>query len=279
MTNYKLIVTDMDGTVLGENHKITDENKNALKEAEQMGIKIVFATGRFHDSAKAHVNFLSEIMPIISSNGSIIKHPITNEVLYSDFIDIDICLKIVDIIDRYNITYQIYTDEKILQKYKTEEEMIFMKEFIEQNFSDKTEIIFKKDLRDDIKNSNVLKFNIMEMEDIDLLNQVKSDLISIRNIEITSSWKNNLEIMSEGSHKGKALEYLANLLGIDRESIIAFGDNYNDLQMLEFAGTGVAMGNAEEEVKNIANYITSINEDSGVAKAIKSLVLRKVVSD
>ncbi len=278
MKNYKLIVTDMDGTVLGENHQITDENKNALKEAEKMGIKIVFATGRFHDSAKDHVNFLEEVMPIISSNGSIIKHPITNEVLYSNFIDRDICLKIMDIIDGYNLRYQIYTDEKILQKYETEEEMIFMKEFIAKNFSDKTEITFKKDLREDVKNSNVLKFNIMEMENPELLNQARADLTFIKNIEITSSWKNNLEIMSEGSHKGKAIEYLSCLLGIDRENIIAFGDNYNDLSMIEFAGTGVAMGNAEEEVKRIANHVTSRNEDSGVAKAINSLVLPKVVS-
>lgn len=278
MKNYKLIVTDMDGTVLGENHQITDENKNALKEAEKMGIKVVFATGRFHDSAKDHVNFLEEVMPIISSNGSIIKHPITNEVLYSNFIDRDICLKIMDILDGYNLRYQVYTDEKILQKYETEEEMIFMKEFIAKNFSDKTEIVFKKDLREDVKNSKVLKFNIMEMEKPELLDRARVDLTFIKNIEITSSWKNNLEIMSEGSHKGKAIEYLSDLLGIDRESIIAFGDNYNDLSMIEFAGTGVAMGNAEEEVKKIANHVTSRNGESGVAKAINSLVLQKVVS-
>ena len=207
MKNYKLIVTDMDGTVLGENHQITDENKNALKEAEKMGIKVVFATGRFHDSAKEHVKFLDEVMPIISSNGSIIKHPITNEVLYSNFIDKDICLEIMDTIDKYNLKYQIYTDEKILQKYETEEEMKSMKEFIAKNFSDKTEITFKKDLREDVKNSKVLKFNIMEMEKPELLNQARADLKFIKNIEVTSSWKDNLEIMNEGSHKGKAIEY------------------------------------------------------------------------
>ena len=278
MKNYKLIVTDMDGTVLGEDHKITEDNKIALKEAENMGIKVVFATGRFHDSAKEHTNFLENTMPIISSNGAIIKHPITNEVLYSNFIDKDICLKIMDIIDGCNLKYQVYTDEKILQKYETEEEMRFIKEFIEKNFSDKTEIIFKKDLRDDIKNSNVLKFNVMEMEKPLLLDKAKADLQTVNNIEITSSWKDNLEVMSEGSHKGKAVEYLSNLLGIDRDQIIAFGDNYNDLSMIEFAGTGVAMGNAEEDVKSIANHITDKNGNSGVAKAINDLVLQKVVS-
>lgn len=278
MKDYKLIVTDMDGTVLGEDHKITEENKIALKEAEKLGVKVVFATGRFHDSAKGHMDFLDNIMPIISSNGAIIKHPITNEILYSNFIDQGLCMEIMNILDEYNVKYQVYTDEKIFQKYETEEEMKFMKEFIMKNFSDRAEIIFKKDLRDDLKNSKVLKFNIMEMERPELLDKIRDDLKLLNNLEITSSWKGNLEIMGEGSHKGKAVEYLSNLLGIDRENIIAFGDNYNDLSMIEFAGTGVAMGNAEEEVKKIANYITDKNGNSGVAKAINDLVLEKAVT-
>ena len=278
MNNYKLIVTDMDGTVLGEDHKITEENKQALKEAEKMGIKVVFATGRFHDSAKEHIDFLDNIMPIISSNGSIIKHPITNKVYYSNFIDKNTCLEIIDIMEKHNLRYQVYTDEKILQKYETEEEMISMKEFIANAFSDKTEIVFKKELEEDIKNSKVLKFNIFDLENPELMDEVRCDLKGISNIEITSSWKNNLEIMNEGSNKGKAIEFLSDLLGIDREQIIAFGDNYNDLSMLKFVGTGVAMGNAEEEVKNIADYITDKNVNSGVAKAINHLIFKKVVS-
>ena len=249
MKNYKLIVTDMDGTVLGEDHRMTDGNKKALKEAEKNGVKVVFATGRFHDSAKEHIDFLENIMPIISSNGSIIKHPITNEVLYSNFIDKEVSIEIVEILEKHNVKYQAYTDEIILQKYETEDEMRMMKEFIEKTFSDKTEISFKKDLREDIRNSNVLKFNIMEIDRPDLIDKVRVDLELVKNIEVTSSWKDNLEVMSEGSHKGNAVEYLCELLDIDREHIIAFGDNYNDLSMIEFAGTGVAMGNAEDDVK------------------------------
>lgn len=278
MKNYKLIVTDMDGTVLGEDHKITDENKKALREVEKMGIKVVFATGRFHDSAKEHIDFLEDTMPIISSNGAIIKHPITNKVYYSNFIDKNTSLEIAEVMERYNLSYQVYTDKNIFQTYQTEEEMMFMRDFIAKNFSDNTEITFKQDIREDIKNSNVLKFNVLEMENPKLLDKVRDDLKFMNNIEITSSWKNNLEIMNEGSNKGNAVEFLANLLEIDREHIMAFGDNYNDLSMIEFAGIGVAMGNAEEKVKNIANYITDKNGNSGVAKAINNLILEKVVS-
>ena len=278
MNNYRMIVTDMDGTVLGTDHKITKDNKIALKKAEDTGIKIVFATGRFHESAKVHIDFLEEKMPIISSNGSIIKNPITNEVLYCNSIDEDKCIRIMDTLDKYNLKYQIYTDEIILQKYDTEEEKQMIIDFIKTVFSDKTEIIFKKDLRDDIKNKNILKFNVMELERMELMDTARNELNKIEEIEITSSWGNNLEIMSEGSTKGKAIEFLANLLNINREEIIAFGDNYNDVSMIEFVGTGVAMGNAEEDVKNIANYVTDTNSESGVAKAIDKLVFEKSFS-
>ncbi|MBC6695994.1 HAD family phosphatase [Terrisporobacter mayombei] len=278
MNNYRMIVTDMDGTVLGTDHKITKDNKIALKKAEDKGIKIVFATGRFHESAKVHIDFLEEKMPIISSNGSIIKNPTTNEVLYCNSIDEDKCIRIIDTLDKYHLKYQIYTDEIILQKYDTEEEKQMMIDFIKTVFSDKTEIIFKKDLRDDIKNKNILKFNVMELERMDLIDITRNELNEIEGIEITSSWGNNLEIMSEGSTKGKAIEFLANLLNINREEIIAFGDNYNDVSMIEFVGTGVAMGNAEEDVKNIANYVTDANSESGVAKAIDKLVFEKSFS-
>lgn len=278
MNNYKLIVTDMDGTVLGGNHKITEENMRALKEADERGVKVVFATGRFHDSAKEHVTFLEEVMPIVSSNGAIIKHPITNEVLYCNSIDKDISLKIVETLDNLDLSYQIYTDNEILQKYKTEEEKIKMQDFIKNTFSDKTEIVFKKDLKKDIKDLNILKFNVMDFERPLLMKEARKEVEKIEGLEVTSSWNDNVEIMNAGSSKGSAVKFLCELLNIDKEEIIAFGDNYNDISMLEYVGMGVAMGNAEEDVKKIASYITESNTESGVAKAIDDLVLEKVIS-
>ena len=96
---------------------------------------------------------------------------------------------------------------------------------------------------------------------MDKLKKVKEDLDQIEDIEITSSWFNNVEIMHKGVNKGEALKALINYLGIDKDDVIAFGDNYNDLPMLELAGIGVVMGNAND-------YITAKNTEDGVAKAI-----------
>ena len=100
------------------------------------------------------------------------------------------------------------------------------------------------------------------------LKKVKEDLDQIEDIEITSSWFNNVEIMHKGVNKGEALKALINYLGIDKDEVIAFGDNYNDLPMLELAGIGVVMGNANDEVKEKGDYITAKNTEDGVAKAI-----------
>lgn len=278
MNNYKLIVTDMDGTVLGGNHEIPKENIRALKEAEEKGIKVVFATGRFHDSAKNHVIFLDNVMPLVSSNGAIIKHPITNEVLYSNSIDTNISLEIMDILDDLDLSYQVYTENEILQKYRTEEEKAMMIDFIQKTFSDKTEIKFKKDLKEEIKKSDTLKFNVMDFERPHLMEEARGRVEKIENLEVTSSWKGNVEIMNSGSNKGNAVKFLCEMLKIDKEEIIAFGDNYNDLSMLTYVGTGVAMGNAEDDVKKIATHVTDFNTENGVAKALDNLVLQKVIS-
>ena len=92
-------------------------------------------------------------------------------------------------------------------------------------------------------------------------------------LEVVSSSPNNFEVMNKGTSKGRAVKVLADILNINREEIMCLGDSENDLSMIEFAGLGVAMGNAEEFLKEKADYITDTNENDGVAKAIEKFVL------
>ena len=108
----------------------------------------------------------------------------------------DISLKIVETLDNLDLSYQIYTDNEILQKYKTEEEKIKMQDFIKNTFSDKTEIVFKKDLKKDIKDLNILKFNVMDFERPLLMKEARKEVEKIEGLEVTSSWNDNVEIMN-----------------------------------------------------------------------------------
>ncbi|CBA64498.1 putative hydrolase [Clostridioides difficile CD196] len=281
---YKLIVTDMDGTLLGNNHKVTDENKTALQKVIKSGINVTLATGRAFDSAKCNVDFLKEDMPIIACNGSLIREQNGN-IIYSNKIDTRTCLNILDVLDKYDIYYQCNSIDSMLYEKNRRTILCFTKKIegredrLSVFLGSETEVIVKDDLREEIFKKDILKFVIIEEKNPSILDEIRKELRKVQGIKITSSWPNNIEVMNEGVDKGNAVKILAEKMNIDREDIIAFGDNYNDIEMIKFAGLGVAMGNAEELIKQEADYVTDTNQDSGVAKAIyKFLELKESLS-
>lgn len=114
--DYKLIVTDMDGTLLGSDHEVTEENKKVLKEALDKGINVTVATGRMYSSAKSHISFLDSTTPIIACNGALIKDSITNEIIYSNHIDKEKSLKILKVLEEYKVYYQYYSEDLLMCK-------------------------------------------------------------------------------------------------------------------------------------------------------------------
>ena len=269
---YKLIVSDMDGTLLGDNHKITEENKKALIKALEKGIKIVPASGRMYDSAREHFDFLNLNIPLIACNGAIIKETKTGKLIYKNSVPTDICLKVIDIFEKHNIYYQLYSENTIMCKVINSEHRKKTEERLKNFFNKDINVYFDEDLRDEVLKHKVLKLIAIDDNDMKKLKKVEEDLSKIDDIEVTSSWYNNIEIMHKGVNKGEALKFLIKHLDIDREEVIAFGDNYNDLAMLEFAGMGVVMENASDSVKEKGNYVTSKNTESGVAKAIYDIL-------
>ena len=141
------------------------------------------------------------------------------------------------------------------------------------------DLVLLSDLTEHIISKEILKVIVIEDENLSILDEITKELNKIEGLEITKSWFNNIEIMATGSDKGSAVKILAEYLDIDKDEIIAFGDNYNDISMLEFAGIGVAMGNADEFVKSKADYITSTNSEDGVAKALYELTCLKSLND
>jgi Cof subfamily protein (haloacid dehalogenase superfamily) len=123
-----------------------------------------------------------------------------------------------------------------------------------------------------IKDINIYKFLFVD-NDRDKLNNLRMELNKLEKIGTSSSWDNNIEAMGLNVSKGEALKELCNKLKISQDEVIAIGDSENDLSMLNFAGLGVAMGNADENIKEQADYITDSNNEDGVAKVIEKFVL------
>lgn len=265
----KMIITDMDGTLLNSQKEISEENKKAVLTAHEKGIHFVLATGRMYSSARIFARQLDIRTPIISCNGALIRDYKTNETFFEQTLLHDSILEVMNLLDYYKIYYHFYTDEQFYTKElrytalnywennKIKDSADQIKIFVNENLKD----LYNEDLR-------VLKFVVIEDKDKKKLLEVKDQLFKIKEIELSQSWNNNIEIMAAGVSKGRAVRILAELFNIDLKDAMSFGDQFNDISMLQSVGYGFAMGNAEQQVKDCARFTTESNDDDGVAKAI-----------
>lgn len=272
---YKLIVSDMDGTLLNNDHMVSEGNKTTLKELIHNNIHVAIATGRIYPSAKTYAKQLGILTPVIACNGAIIRNLENDEILYESNIKKEDALKVLEMTKENNLCTYFYTSDTF---YADRIEKHF-KKYYEKNASLKEEE--RLDMRivenayKHIENSeeHIYKMVIID-EDQEVLSDIRKKLEKIDSIEVSKSYIHNIEIMNKGVSKGNAVDYLAKSLGVKQEEVICFGDHENDMSMIEYAGLGVAMGNAEEMVKKIANYVTDTNNQDGVSKAIRKFVLK-----
>lgn len=271
--DYKLIAIDMDGTLLNSNNEVSERTRNAILSASARGVHIVLATGRLLTSA---INYSSKInlkRPIISSNGAVIIDE-NEKIIFERQIDKAQIENITYIADKNDVYYHFYSRDSFYSNKYVEDIIEFynppgvMKE-------DKVKFNLYKNISEVLdKDIEIYKFIFID-NDRKKLYKLREQLTKVENINICSSWTNNVEIMEKDVSKGNSLKYLCEKLGVPRENVIAIGDNENDLSMINFAGLGVSMGNAGEEIKSLADIITSTNDEDGVARIIEKYILKR----
>ncbi|MGL4772694.1 MAG: Cof-type HAD-IIB family hydrolase [Clostridium sp.] len=271
----KLICTDMDGTLLSSDHTISYENKEALKLASEKGILIAITTGRLYTSAKYYAHLIGVNGPVICSNGAFIKNIKNEEVIYTDGFTSSESLKILEILSKYNISTYFNTFDSVLSFEDFPEDYPFVKSNKSLPEEYKINLIVDKDIKNHLTSNDgkilkAISFSIGKSHD-DLL-KAKAELLSTGEFEVVSSGPHNFEVMKKGTSKGNAIKKLAQILGINQDEIMCIGDSENDLSMIKYAGIGVAMGNALDEVKEIATFVTDTNDNSGVGKAILKIL-------
>lgn len=267
---YKLVAIDMDGTLLNSHNEISERTKNAIENARKQGIHIVIATGRILKSALYYSEVLGLRNPLIACNGAIIVDESQNTI-YEKHIESQNVIEIINLAKSEDIYFHFYDRSKFYSNKRVEEVLKFYNEGsktmdIELNiFKDTKEIMNMKDL-------NVYKFIFID-NNKGKLNNFRQKLSKIENLNISSSWINNVEAMGQNVSKGQALRELCKILKVKPEEVVAIGDSENDLSMLHFSGLGVAMGNGDRIVKEKSDYITDSNNDDGVAKVIEKFIL------
>ncbi|MBO9130135.1 Cof-type HAD-IIB family hydrolase [Bacillus sp. 165] len=269
---YKMIVLDLDDTLLRDDHTISPRTKQALMDAQRLGVKVVLASGRptFAMHALAEELYLAEYGSfILSFNGAKIINCKTKEELFSSTLPPETVHRLYDISRQEGVWIHTYMDDVIV----TETDNAFTK--IESEITGLP--IAEVNSFVQAVTESVVK--VLMVEEPERLAQVEEKLQQelADEMNVIRSKPFFLEFTEAGVTKGTSLNLLIQTLGITREEVIAVGDSYNDLAMIEFAGLGVAMGNAPDSIKQKANYVTDTNMNDGVAKVIEEFVLKQVV--
>ena len=269
MFNFKWCVFDLDGTLLNEEKNISDEDLKSIKRLMKEDVEIFIASGRTDMFSLPHLELIGSKTPIISSNGALVRNPLDNIIIYSKFINHTSVNKFIEYVKADDLNYLAYTLDSVYYHVTNDN---VLKELFRNN---KAEINFINVYDPDIlKNDEILKFLIVdEHENIP---KRQKELVLMLDLYVVSSGYYLLDLMEKGVSKGYALKKLADYYKMDPEKIIVFGDNYNDMDMFTFAGTSVAMGNAVDKIKALADFVTKSNEENGISYAIENFILNNV---
>lgn len=267
--DYKMIVLDLDDTLLRDDHTISIRTKEALMNAQKNGVKVVLASGRptFGMKHIAKELALDEFGSfILSFNGGKIINCRTNEEMFSSTLTPESIRQLFSISRREGVFIHTYVGEEIITEdanpYTTiESELTGLPIKLVNSF---------------VKEVNEPVVKALMVDHPDKLKIVEEKLQKeLDDFSIMRSKPFFLEFTEKGVTKGTSLDQLIKTCQIKREEVIAIGDSYNDLSMIEFAGLGVAMGNAPDDIKEVANFVTDTNMNDGVAKVVEKFILSK----
>jgi len=274
MVKYKMIVTDMDYTLLNKDKNISERNKNALKAAMDMGVHVVVATGRIYTSALYYAKLLGISTPIIASNGAIIREEHTDNTMYQCLLP-DAAINEMIRLTRQTGLYchlfsrdTIYTEKLINVSTRYTE----WNKFLEAKDQVKIKLLDSFENMNEYEKSEIFKTVVVD-NDESKLKYLREEMEKTGLVTVSRSLSDNIEVMNKEVSKGNAVAKLAEIFNIGRSEIITIGDNENDISMIEYAGLGVAMGNAEQCVKDKADYVTTDYMEDGVGQVIEKFIL------
>lgn len=271
---YKLVAIDLDGTLLNSEKRISRENRDAIGRAVDKGIRVVICSGRIFAGARLFAREAGICEPLIACNGAIIKDPGTEELLFSDNLGLQDSLRVIELCRREGIYFHVYVGDTMLSEKLEHATLFYWERNRELPEKDRVDIRLVDSTSEVLKGmgSDASKIVVVS-DDLERLGKVRKKAVQLPSVEVVSSNFDNFEVMNRGVSKGRALRFLGERLGIGPWEMIAIGDNENDESMLRYAGLGIAMGNAEPRIKELAADITLTNNEDGVAEALRRHVL------
>lgn len=280
---YKLLALDMDGTLLNNKKVITEEVRQEINNLLKKDIKVTIATGRFPASVWLHGQSLNLTSPLVALNGAVILDPVNGESIETSPLPSKVAKKIADFAQKNNVYVHFY-GYNVLYVEKTNDMnqrwaianvvMDEAKELTETNYRDQLahfsleEVGNLSDFVTKADHPALFKATIID-EDTDLIEKLYQDISNWSELNVTRTGKRRFDINLAGVSKKTALIDICKRLGVKQREVVAAGDYDNDAEMISWAGLGVAMENGNDFIKEMADDITSSNEENGVAELIK----------
>ena len=275
----RLLALDIDGTLLTSRGELTTRNRKAIQEARDREVHIVLLTGRRFGSACQLLRELQFDVPVISHNGALTKDTRTLETLDLYPLEVETAHRVITTAREFGADMICCCDEargpgKMVVEGVSESNIVLHRYLVKYRDA----LVEVKDLLVFIVEPPIqvmFSGRCARMDEFaGVLQQALGDRIRLFKTRYPSVDLTILDAVSARASKGDSLARVAEQLGIAREEVMAIGDNHNDLSMLHYAGRGVVMANAEEELKQLGFAQTTSNEESGVAAAIEQYILQ-----
>jgi len=262
----KMLVLDIDGTIIKKDFTYSQALKDTLLHLQKNGVKVVIATGRMHDGAVPLVRELGLNTPVISYQGSMVREwKDGDKILYSKRMSAQQASRVIDYFRSQKVHINAYSGDKLYVEQDDEH----IKEYVNHRFV----------------NYNVLKdLKTLDLSKLDKLLCIENDQTKMQKVvkDLSEMFKDELYIVKSMRHycevthinatKGSAIEFLCKYWGMDISETMAIGDQDNDIEMIKTAGIGVAMGNATQNLKDAADFVTKSVEEDGVVFAVEKFI-------
>lgn len=273
-SNIKLLVLDIDGTIAGVSNDINSSVKQAVKAAQNRGIQVAIATGRMYRSALRFHQAIGSNLPLLAYQGAWIQNPSTGHLHRHWCLDPNTARKLLDHFEQPELksllSVHFYINDRLYVREITPETEIY-------SARSEIEAIAVGDLRNVLDNAPTKVLALSD--DTDIIDRLLGNLreqYTPAELYLTKSVATFFEATNPSVNKGTGVRYLAEeLLGLEPSQVMTVGDNFNDVEMLEYAGIGVAMGNAPADVQAIAQWVAPSVEQDGAAVAIEKFLLRE----
>ncbi len=280
-SRYKLVAIDIDGTTVDSNGNLSQRNIEVIRKVVDSGIPVCIVTGRNIYNAQKVAKKLNTKTPVVCCDGATMFDPVENKIVYEKYFQQKQLKEVLEILNKHHVYVEMSSANHYYQYIKSKELGKYNYGGSPNNFMGKYKRMIKHNVRfvkniDRFLGKKPIINQVIFIGEAENVLSAKEEIISKNydTLELRDNlWNNFVFIVQKGCKKSDGVKLLCDKYGINMEDTIAIGDELNDIDMIENAGLGIAVGNANQRIKDVAKYITLTNDEDGVAHALEKFIL------